>query len=310
MKTNLKKTLLVLFFSIGFSTFLHAQTTVTLRPDATTGKDAVIDSKLYDNNFGNHTDFFALAMTNGGTPVDGRSLIDFDLSVIPSGSTINSASLSLYSYNSPSNGSHCTISGSNESDLRRITSTWDENTVTWNNQPSTTDQNKVTLPESTSAIQDYMNINVTDLIQDMHDDPSNSYGLLFKLVTEDYYRGMVFGSSDNADSDLHPRLEITYTYSDTIQHDNCIIDVPTAFSPNGDGQNDILYVRGSGYTGFEFMLYNRLGQLVFNTKNNSDGWDGTYNREKQESEVYFYILKATCVSGEKINKTGNITLLN
>ena len=89
----------------------------------------------------------------------------------------------------------------------------------------------------------------------------------------------------------------------------CILAVPTGFSPNGDGQNDILYIRGSGFSEFELMIFNRIGELVFQTKDISIGWDGTFKGKKQEMDVYNYYLKGRCISGQQIIKKGNITLL-
>jgi hypothetical protein len=212
--------------SIFFFNLLHAQTTIVLQPDGALGKDAYIDSRLSTNNYGSHIDFPAIAWTNGQTPVNVRGLISFDFSGIPNGATINTASLSLYSYNSPANGSHSNQSGSNQSILSRVTSSWDENSVNWNNQPSITSQNQVILPASTSAIQDYLNMDVTNMVQDMINDPANSYGFLLKLATEQYYRRMVFASSDNSNALLHPKLEITYT--EAIQADSCITIRPSA----------------------------------------------------------------------------------
>lgn len=218
------KKILTLFISVLFCYFLNGQTTIILQPNGSNGKDAYVDSRYNNNNYGSHVDFAAMSWTNGGVPSDARSLIDFDFSSIPAGATINSASLSLYSYNSPANGSHSTLSGSNESVLLRITSSWDENTVTWNSQPSTTTQNQVILPESTSPIQNYLNIDVTILIEDMLNDPANSHGFLLKLINEEYYRSMIFASSDNNDLTLHPKLEITYTEEEP--------DICVTFRPN------------------------------------------------------------------------------
>jgi len=89
----------------------------------------------------------------------------------------------------------------------------------------------------------------------------------------------------------------------------CIIAVPTAFTPNGDGQNDILYVLGSGFSEFELLIFNRIGELVFQTSDIDVGWDGTFKGKKQEMDVYNYYLTGTCIYGQKIVKKGNITLL-
>jgi gliding motility-associated-like protein len=90
---------------------------------------------------------------------------------------------------------------------------------------------------------------------------------------------------------------------------DCILAVPNAFSPNGDGHNDILYARGEGFIEMELMIFNRIGELVFDTKDNSVGWDGTFKGKRQPVDVYVYLLKGICVSGNSIFKKGNITLL-
>jgi gliding motility-associated-like protein len=89
----------------------------------------------------------------------------------------------------------------------------------------------------------------------------------------------------------------------------CIIAVPTAFSPNADGANDILYVRGSNFTEFEFLLFNRWGELVFQTADVSLGWNGNYKGRPQAVDAYSYILKGICIDGQIITKKGTVTLL-
>ncbi len=187
--------------------------TLLFRPGSAEGKDAIIltGNANDDMNYGNHPDLYALAWTNAGIPVTARSMISFDLSAIPEGSLITSARLSLYSYNSPSDGSHSTMDGSNASLLQRIKEPWDEHTVTWNNQPPTSTEDQVTLPASTSDIQHYENIDVTALIQDMVNNPDSSYGMMMRLITEQLYRRMLFASSDNSNASLHPKLEVDYT---------------------------------------------------------------------------------------------------
>jgi gliding motility-associated-like protein len=100
-----------------------------------------------------------------------------------------------------------------------------------------------------------------------------------------------------------------YTISQDCKID-CLMDVPTGFSPNGDGRNDILYVKSFGIKEMEIMLFNREGEMVFQTSDMSEGWDGTYKGIIQETAVYIYYLTGTCLNGEKIEKKGNITLLN
>jgi len=87
------------------------------------------------------------------------------------------------------------------------------------------------------------------------------------------------------------------------------IDVPTGFSPNGDGNNDILYVRGAAVETMSFTVYNRWGEKVFETNDMERGWDGTYKGKPQEMEAYAWVLHATFVDGTTVSRTGNVTLL-
>lgn len=89
-----------------------------------------------------------------------------------------------------------------------------------------------------------------------------------------------------------------------------LIDVPNAFSPNGDGVNDILFLEGFGVSELEFKIYNRWGELVFESTSLDDGWDGRYKGTDQEMEVYTYTLRASFEDGTKTGlRKGNITLL-
>ena len=88
-----------------------------------------------------------------------------------------------------------------------------------------------------------------------------------------------------------------------------VIDVPTAFSPNDDGYNDVLYVKGIGVKEFTFRIYNRWGNLVFETNDLTKGWDGTYHGIKQDIEAFAYTLKATFGNNKQFEKQGNITIL-
>lgn len=87
------------------------------------------------------------------------------------------------------------------------------------------------------------------------------------------------------------------------------IGVPTAFSPNGDGANDILYVYGAAVESFTFKLYNRWGQLLFETTDLTKGWDGLYKGKPQEMDSYAYTLQANFYDGTTASKEGNVTLL-
>lgn len=88
-----------------------------------------------------------------------------------------------------------------------------------------------------------------------------------------------------------------------------LADLPKAFSPNGDGKNDILYVRGSGIEVLDLKLYNRWGQVVFETTDVNIGWDGKYKGKEQPMEAYGYVMNVTFIDGTTFFKKGNVTLL-
>lgn len=87
------------------------------------------------------------------------------------------------------------------------------------------------------------------------------------------------------------------------------IGLPTGFSPNGDGENDILYVRGAAIKTLDLKIFNRWGQLVFETTSQQKGWDGTYNGQPQPIEAYAYVLDVSFIDGTARLLKGNITLL-
>jgi gliding motility-associated-like protein len=88
-----------------------------------------------------------------------------------------------------------------------------------------------------------------------------------------------------------------------------IVGIPSAFSPNGDGENDILYVRGAAISTLDLKIFNRWGQLVFETTSQQKGWDGTYNGQPQPIDAYAYVLRVTFIDGTGKVLKGNITLL-
>ncbi|MBI5218967.1 MAG: gliding motility-associated C-terminal domain-containing protein [Bacteroidia bacterium] len=87
------------------------------------------------------------------------------------------------------------------------------------------------------------------------------------------------------------------------------IYVPNAFTPNNDGNNDILYVYTNMADEIYFAIYDRLGDLVFVSTVVTTGWDGTYKGKELGSAVFIYHLKVTCFNGEIFEKKGNVTLL-
>ncbi len=87
------------------------------------------------------------------------------------------------------------------------------------------------------------------------------------------------------------------------------IFVPNAFSPNGDGQNDILFVRGTCIQSFRFAVFNRWGECVFETSDQSIGWDGNWRGGKCETAVFTYVMTGTKTDTELFEKHGTVSLI-
>lgn len=119
-----------------------------------------------------------------------------------------------------------------------------------------------------------------------------------------------------------PEETITYTIiaSDTngcrttdnitiiVDFDN-VIFVPNIFSPNGDGANDILFVRGKGVAQLKFFVYDRWGEKVFETTSLDVGWDGSFRGKEMNKAVFVYYLEATFIDGKEVTQKGDITLV-
>ena len=85
--------------------------------------------------------------------------------------------------------------------------------------------------------------------------------------------------------------------------------IPNAFTPNADQANDVLYVRGNNISDLLFRVYDRWGELVFETRDQTKGWDGTYKGRECDPAVFDYYLEITCIDQETFFKKGNITLI-
>jgi gliding motility-associated-like protein len=89
------------------------------------------------------------------------------------------------------------------------------------------------------------------------------------------------------------------------------IDVPSAFTPNGDGTNDVIYVDGWGIKKLNyFRIFNRWGQLIFESNDIKVGWDGNYNGVPQNMETYVYQVSVeTYIPDKSLQKSSNFKLI-
>lgn len=122
-------------------------------------------------------------------------------------------------------------------------------------------------------------------------------------------------------------IETTTTYYVTVADGDCVqqdsvtvrvvdficgrptVYVPNAFTPNLDQANEWLYVRGNFISELNFRVYDRWGELVFETQDQNVGWNGYYKGKKVDPAVFVYYLRVVCEGGEIYFEEGNITVL-
>ena len=109
-----------------------------------------------------------------------------------------------------------------------------------------------------------------------------------------------FGCSDSTSSEIIIRPTDLNVYDPIL---------PTGFTPNGDGLNDILYVRGGPFSELDFTVYNEWGQVMFESSDQSTGWDGTYKGAPMQTGVFIYTVRATTTNGEEHSLSGEIRLV-
>lgn len=200
---------------------------------------------------------------NQGGVNTNRALIDFDLSQIPVGSTVLSAKLNLYAYTdftiSPLQDGHY---GNNQSVLSRITSNWNESVVTWNTQPGVSILNETTINQSTAPNQDYLNINVTALVQDMVDNPNSSFGFRLALVNEVTTASLSFCSSEFSNTAKRPSLAIEYRLDDAAVQNFAY----AAFELYPNPTQNMLYLNFSQDANHRTVaVYDMQGKIVLQT---------------------------------------------
>ena len=207
----------------GISILLFAITLsadeMTLQPNGDEGKDAWVWSfepareinfgVENDSNLGLHNVLRAEVWKWGGKEESDtiRGLLSFDLSAIPSNASVVEAKLSLYFYSNPG---YTPQLGNNEFLIQRIIEDWSEEKVTWENQPSTTAHNQITVPASNTIDQDYIGLDVRNLVQELVYFPQKNHGFMLRLKSEVEFNGVTFASSEHTDSSKRPRLYIKY----------------------------------------------------------------------------------------------------
>ncbi len=197
--------------------------TLVLQPGPDDGKDAWLSDLNPDVNFGNYRYFESSFLSDSILTVmrTTRSLIYFNQEQLPKSAIIHNVTLTLH-YDIPipwevdsswfyrNKKCNCLVNGAA---FQQIIEPWEENKVTWNNQPQTTEISQVMLfPFVKNA--NFIDIDVTGLfVPDPYIDsiPLPNYGILMRLYPEESYPGFRFVSSDYPDEYMRPRLKIQYS---------------------------------------------------------------------------------------------------
>ncbi|MFQ3336711.1 MAG: gliding motility-associated-like protein, partial [Flavobacteriales bacterium] len=90
---------------------------------------------------------------------------------------------------------------------------------------------------------------------------------------------------------------------------NYNIFVPNVFSPDGNGENDVLKVEGNGIETIEFIIFNKWGNLIFKSSSADQGWDGTFKGQPVNQGAFVYFVKGTFVDGNSFEQKGTVTVI-
>ncbi len=164
---------------------------------------------------------------------------------------------------------------------------------TWQPDPPITNTPTVFTNQSTGAIQYQWDFGDGSSSQETH--PSHQY-----ISTGSFQTQLVainlYNCTDTFRSEVRALIDP-------------LLDVPNAFTPGRFGENGMVKVKGYGIGKLDWKIYNRWGQLIFQTNSINNGWDGTYQGKLQPMDVYVYTLDAELTNGQKVRKTGDITLV-
>jgi hypothetical protein len=197
----------------GYATFaFNVVNQIIIEADSNKAKDAIIGSFKPDNNFGDLEDIHLYTWTQFGDLNVHRVAIQFDLSEIPANATIDSAFIEL-NYNNTTlcytpaggNGNY----GETSFFIEKITEPWEEESITWNNQPATIESGRILVSDTDNPSKDY-HINITELVSDAVINPSEYNGFMLKYADESIYKITILASSEHPDQTIRPKLKVYF----------------------------------------------------------------------------------------------------
>lgn len=242
----------------------QATHTITIRPGMS-GVSASIE-KESNLSLPNDDNLIANAWTTGGAPITQRTVFQMPLPVLPSNATFVSATLYLYANTTTTHpqghSSYPTApyGTTNEGWLQRITTPWSTSGLNWTGRPSATNTHVVSLPASTSQTQNYT-INVSQMVKDMLDSPSRSFGFMLSLQNENTYRSLIFASCHHADSNLRPKLIINYTTPTAVPAANTNVTDVRIYPNPAKGTLYVDFINGSA-SKVSLQMTDAAGRIV------------------------------------------------
>lgn len=271
--------------------------TVRRRLDVEDGMDAHLGYLNPSTNLGSHHDLMGLAWTCSGIPCGGRGIMQFNNIYIPDSSVVVSAHLNLFQNTSSANagGGHAPLSGLNDAFIARVTEPWGEYTVTWNNAPDFTTASQKYLPPSEYSSQDYLGIDITDFLNLWRQYPDTNYGMILRLYDENYYRALIFSSSDHPNSAKWPELVIAYKDSATTMDTTNYIrrispNNPVKLFPNPARTYVTVEVPVGGEPLAHISITDTRGRVVLNLPQKSFTGRKTINLQNLKPGIYFLRL--------------------
>ncbi|MCD4825726.1 MAG: DNRLRE domain-containing protein [Phycisphaerae bacterium] len=174
---------------------------ITIQPDAAAGKDTYVRISQPDTNFATDT---TLRIQHGDDSNRYRTYLQFDISGIPMGQTIDSATLSLYMF-----GGWGTATLDNN--VYGVTESWGETGPTWNNPPAWNTTVRATRQMTGTEAVGWKPWDITSLVQDWYDGTSTNYGMLIYSPTYANSHTAFYSSDEATETTLRPKLDITYT---------------------------------------------------------------------------------------------------
>jgi hypothetical protein len=255
--------------------------TIAIKPELDSGKDAYVDNSQPNVNFGTLVDLGVY--DNVATKT--RSYLQFELSSIPKGSIISNASLQLYTQD--------VLGGSVF--LRKVTSSWDEASINWNNQPLFEEVVDTRVVDATAT---WFAWDITNLVNDWCSKKIPNYGVVLLTDEANVSNGGLFCSSDfSADVNLRPKLVVDY--------------IPDNMPPGSiiKQPKDNIFLKGSTYTISGLATDNRDGSGLAKVQISTDGGDSWFNVTGTDSWTYTWALPsdgAYNIKSRAIDAAGNV----